>query len=712
MSSGLYTTDELYRLLPEIYRVRDAEHDHVLRELFEVIAEQVNVIAESVEQFYDDQFIETAASWVAPYIGDLIGYRTLYGVVPQVASPRAEVANTIRLRRRKGTASMLEQLARDVTGWPARAVEFFELLTTTQYMNHVRPHAAATASMRQAERLELAQTQRGAFQHQCHTGEMRSITDRSGRYNIQNVGLFLWRIAADELARSPLVDADGAGLRYRLDQLGADRQLYGRPRTETEIAHIAEPLDVPMPLTVRWVSQHRGDYYGNGLTAVLETETGGSLQEILVDDVHICDLSDDPDNPGSWFHQPPPGAAYVALDPFLGRVAWGDPPAAGESRFGTFHHGLAVPIGGGGYDRANRTDAMSTVVTASDGQALGPLLTGAAAGGAVEILDNQRYTAPATITVSTPAPGSADTATVLRSANRVRPHLSRTNQLRLEMDPDTTMVIDGLVLEGAPLVIEESADTGLRNLVLRDCTLVPGVRRTEDGEPATTGRASLIILHPFASVTLDHCIVGPIVAVENSSVTITNSIVDATSTSQIAFCGRDEPAGGGLRTVSNAGHRQTGDGLAPGGHLTMESTTVVGKIHATRLDVSNSILTASLTGVADPWIASVWAERRQVGCLRYSFLPDDARVPQPFRCVPRKGLDPNIVPNHTSLRFGDAGYGQLRRSTDDAIRLGTEDESEMGVTHKLYQPQREINLRLRLDEYLRFGLEAGIFYAT
>ena len=36
----------------------------------------------------------------------------------------------------------------------------------------------------------------------------------------------------------------------------------------------------------------------------------------------------------------------------------------------------------------------------------------------------------------------------------------------------------------------------------------------------------------------------------------------------------------------------------------------------------------------------------------------------------------------------------------------------MGATHELHQPQRETNLRLRLDEYLRFGLEAGFFYAT
>jgi hypothetical protein len=36
----------------------------------------------------------------------------------------------------------------------------------------------------------------------------------------------------------------------------------------------------------------------------------------------------------------------------------------------------------------------------------------------------------------------------------------------------------------------------------------------------------------------------------------------------------------------------------------------------------------------------------------------------------------------------------------------------MGVYHHLHQPQRETNLRVRLDEYLRFGLEAGISYAT
>src|SRR3954470_11307992 len=97
---------QLYELLPAIYRLRDAEGGEPLRALVEVLAGQAAVLEENLAQLYDDLFIETAADWAVPYLGDLIGYRELYGVTPQIASPRAEVANTIGFRRRKGTASM------------------------------------------------------------------------------------------------------------------------------------------------------------------------------------------------------------------------------------------------------------------------------------------------------------------------------------------------------------------------------------------------------------------------------------------------------------------------------------------------------------------------------------------------------------------------------------------------------------------------------
>jgi hypothetical protein len=430
-SSGLYTPDEVYRLLPELYRVRDAEQGGVLRELIEVVTDQVNVLAEGAEQMHDDQFIETCAAWVAPYIGDLVGYRTLHGVVPKVASPRADVANTIRYRRRKGTVAVLEQLARDVTGWPARAVEFFELLAMTQYMNHVRSHAAATAALRDAVRLELGgRFQAGAFEGFAHTAEMRRVATRSGRYNIPNVGVFVWRIQALRLVRSPLVAADVSGRRFRLDPVGTDKPLFCRPRTEQEITHLAEPLDVPMPFPRRWLGAHLGEVYGPGGSLLLETETAAGVVPLLSSGIRVCNLSDDPNVPGAWAHEPQPGDTHVALDPVLGRVAFAAAPAAGETRLATFHYGSALSAGGGGYDRAASLDELSTVVPVAGGAALGPPLASVAGGGGVQILDSRRYEAPASIAATTPAAAAPDRAVVLRSVNRARPLLSRSGQVK------------------------------------------------------------------------------------------------------------------------------------------------------------------------------------------------------------------------------------------------------------------------------------------
>jgi hypothetical protein len=66
----------------------------------------------------------------------------------------------------------------------------------------------------------------------------------------------------------------------------------------------------------------------------------------------------------------------------------------------------------------------------------------------------------------------------------------------------------------------------------------------------------------------------------------------------------------------------------------------------------------------------------------------------------------------SSLRYGDADYCQLSQLCAVEIRKGADDQAEMGAFHDLYQPQREANLSASLTEYLRFGLEAGIFLAS
>jgi hypothetical protein len=99
-------------------------------------------------------------------------------------------------------------------------------------------------------------------------------------------------------------------------------------------------------------------------------------------------------------------------------------------------------------------------------------------------------------------------------------------------------------------------------------------------------------------------------------------------------------------------------------------------------------------------------------------------TPRRFRCQPDLALtgatDPatvariraELAPVFTSTRYRDPGYAQLGFAAHAGLRTGAEDGSEMGAFSSLKQPQREANLRIALDEYLRSGLEAGIFFVT
>jgi hypothetical protein len=684
-------TDRLYELLPAIHRIRDAEQGYPLRELLAVIAGQVAAMEENLEQLYDDQFIETCAPWVAPYIGDLIGYRSLHGVVPNVASPRADVANTIRYRRRKGTASMLEQMAHDVTGWPARAVEFFQLLGWTQNMNHLRTQTHYAPDLRNWEKLHWRDT---AFDTIAHTVDVRHISTVAARHNIPNIGITLWRVREFPLSRSPAVADPNPALNpvinnaqyFRFNPLGTDMELYNKPETEAEISHLAEPRNVPIPLARRWLKAHLDDYYGQDKSLWLELD-GNPPQLIPRNILRICDLSDIKDGGGNviaWAHKPAAGSGLVSIDPVLGRIAFADVPAAAP--LVSFHYGFTIAIGGGEYERGDPDSEPDQTV--QGGAVLQPKLNLVQNGGTVAVLDSGRYVETPSITVN------AGKTVVLRAVNGARPLLAASGDIVLTLDAEATLILDGWVISGGTLIMAGFADTLPRYLVLRDCTLVPGPRSKGDGSTPQADDPGLVVNHPFASVKMERCISAPLHIVAGAEVSLNGCVVDASAQSLIAFRG---PGAGAL---------------APGGALTLESCTVIGKVHTRQLTLaSDCLFVAALTAGGDAWKAPLWAERRQQGCVRFSWVPPNSRTPRRYHCQPEEG-DQETRPHFTSLRYGDPGYCQLRQSTSDKIRRGAHDESEMGVLHDLYQPQREINLRVRLEEYLRFGLEAGLIYGS
>ncbi|MCK1393831.1 YmfQ family protein [Bradyrhizobium sp. 1] len=706
------TPERLYGLMPALHRLRDAAlagdpaTAGPLQALLAAFAREFATLEESVDQLYDDQFIETCAEWVTPYIGDLIGYRPLRGLGGELTSPRAEVADTIAFRRRKGTALMLEELAHDVTGWPAHAVEHFEQLATTQYMKHIRLYAPATCNLRNTAALFRRD---GAFNSIAHTAEMRRPETGAGRYNVPNIGIFLWRLLSLSLTAVPLTpDAgDASGRKFRLNPLGADMQLFRFAQAETDISHLAEPINVPEPLSVRLMAmavqtaqktaqpdaQHDDDY-GDGESLVF-LKPGNQPPQVPTAKVRVCDLRDILDGSGNvigWAHEAQVKAGTIGFDPERGRVLLG--AAADGPLLATFHYGTARQIGGGEYPRIPPEGDIGNEQTVNAGGAWQAKLDLIRTGGRLIIGDSLTYKETPTFRVDDVLGNATPHHVVVAAHDQTRPLLAASGKITLDIGARGRLTLDGLVISGGTLQLADPADVELRELVLRDCTLVPGLTLKGNGSPmALPSPPSLIIKHRFAKVTLERCIVGPIQAVADAEVTLTDCIIDAGAPENVAFAADD--AGGA------------------GAELTVAQCTIIGKVHTKLLKLaSNTIFHAKLdTKPANPWMAPVLVQRRQEGCVRFCYVPPGSITPRRFHCVPDDAA-PSVLPLFTSLRYGDPGYAQLRRTTSLAIRAGGDNDSEIGVLNALFQPQREANLRLRLDEYLRFGLHAGLFFAS
>lgn len=256
---------DFYELLPALYRLRDAEvagassveasSREPLKAFLEVLSEQANIVRESVDAFWDDLFIETCADWVIPYIGDLVGNRPLSGVT---VARRVDVAKTIYYRRRKGTLPMLEELARDVTGWGAHAVEFFELLVWLQNLNHLRLDAArnpdrllhlafdrvGTANVRD---VDVANRVGGPFDVTSHTADVRAPSQNHGWHNIKRIGFFLWRLQSYPLAnvRARARPDAGPPFGFHFSSIGSPTQLFTNPRKEPDPTGLAREFHLP-----------------------------------------------------------------------------------------------------------------------------------------------------------------------------------------------------------------------------------------------------------------------------------------------------------------------------------------------------------------------------------------------------------------------------------------------------------------------------------
>ena len=656
--------DRLYALLPALYRERDAAEGYPLRALLAVIAEQATVLEDDLDQLYDDLFIETCADWVVPYLGALVG-------VSDPEAGRAEVANTLAYRRRKGTAAVLEQLARDITGWPSSVVEYFQRLATTQYLNHPRP---AHRSMAEVRRPRLLGT---PFDTLPRTVEVRRIASERGRFNIPNIGLHCWRIAAHPVTLAPAFALDA--WRFRFDVCGRDLRLFNRPEPEREISHHAEPWNVPLPLSRALLAEHPERYFGRVLAievdgVPVEPGPGQHWRDVIAS----CNLMD---FEGGWANLP---TARLAVDPELGRLAFPASATPSEVRV-SYHHGFSARIGGGEYPRLEgfaagpviRVPNDHTTVQAALDAIMSLLDASDTPAGSVEIGDSEIYAEALQLAV--PAGKSVE----LRAAEGRRPLLALTADAVLGGGDGAEIRLNGLLIAGAALrapTLIDGNPNGLRALTLRHCTLTPGATDF-DADPTPIPR--MHVDTPCA-VHLDRCISGALRLGERVELTLDDSIVDAGASDALALAATDS---------------------RPTGLATVRASTVIGRVHVLELDADNTLFHAA--GAAP----AVRVDRLQRGCVRFCWVPPESITPHRFRCLPDAD-HPRERPNFISLVWGDPGYARLANLGTAALRAGAETGGEIGAFHHLFETRAAMRLRRNLPEYLRLSLEAGVFFES
>ncbi len=766
-------SSNLFNLLPSIYRNRDADAGNILQNLFAILQDAHDAVDNDIAMLYENWFIETCAEWVVPYMGDLLGTPTLQtSNVAGGFTLRSYVAATLSYRKRKGTSIVVEQLARDITNWPALAVEEFQLLATTQYMQHLRPASIATVNMRDAAALASIN---GPFDSAARTADVRGIDDDSisdladsgepasatllrGKPNLNNIAIFLWRIASYAIEGvTPRAMASTPDGRFRFHPAGIDMPLFSPGRALAQFTAPTSAMDVPSPLDRRTLSadlealrQSIVDT-GTGVSAffgdtpVLQILLGGS--PVPAQEISICDLSDI-DASGDWRTLPTSlsytrasDGALVAqkitacVDPVLGRFAL-TAGAPSQPVLTNYSYGFSGNIGGGPYDRTASVEAVMTGVDPNSqsssfwqvavsankllAQDVYPDLSSAVAVwnaqhqgspqfGVIVLLDSETYTAPADpillgdgsslLIVGASWPSLNSTGNIVSytlAAQNCRPHL--VGDLHVSGSaPDGSDNPGTLLLNGLlheGSIVVEAGNLG--RMRLEHYTLIPPAAST-----ATTGSiiiaASTGLENSSLSVEIESSIIGPI--------TFPSGVTGAPS---LTINQSIVDAGGAVAIQARAAD------------ATITGSTILGSIGSSS---ASGLRTLTASNVL--FTGSVRVERVQSGCARYcSFTPDTIAVPRRFRCQPdlaltnitdageAEAIRTSLTPSFTSLTYGDPAYGQLSAGCAPELRAGADDGSEIGAFGFLKQPQRDANLRSVLPEYLRLSFRAGIFYVS
>lgn len=569
------------------------------------------------------------------------------------------------------------------------------------------------------------------------TEPVKVLTQRDrGRYNLQTVSVFLWRLRAWPVTLAPAVPhaveaGDASYSWYHFNQLGRDLPLFNFPQTKLEAASLAQEHHLPgqlrrsalyLELEARRQAEVDGveplpAWFGDQPPFRIYTRgASGGLKElspsgILIANLARCGEAGWERPPGQRTYYPASGGAVekpilALVDPELGRLVFtaGNEPAEGEQVRVSYHYGFSSDVGGGTYERHDelpaRTGFSHYSVHADAGPAAGLRAriiqwlaeTPNTPGAVIEVLDSSIHALdPAELSITVPEGKHLE----LRAANRQRPVISLGGDLQITLERHASLTLNGLWIHGGDVVVSVAPE-GPTSVSLIHCTLVPDT----DGQPGSRLRIVASGDGGGGEVFADGE-QGPMAV----SCTVRRSIVGGL---ELGALGADCV----LELQESIADHRAGTAIHHGGRMRARASTVLGRTHVDVLELASDTL----------FTDTVMSERRQTGCARFSYAPPDSELPPRFQCQPqipeeadaatREAILYRLNPRFTSVRYGQPGYCQLAANMPDEVLRGASDEGEMGVFHHLEQSQRALNLQTGLSEYLRLGLEAGLIFVT
>jgi hypothetical protein len=726
---------DLYSLLPAIYKQQDQQENLSLQALFSVMQQEFDNIQGQIDTSYNNCFIETCETWAEAYIASLLGIQGLDSN-NILATQRARIANTIRYRRRKGQQSVLERIISDVTGWRTSILEYVQLLGATQCLQHIRSNKGQTMNIRNIDSVSTLTT---PFEANAHRIDVRSYPAYPAKFNINNIGLFIWRLVSYPITGAMAYAVTGVINGYTFNPIGLDMQLFNASQSLTDLTQTATESSLPVAIRPTAFAQDLAAnadsgtcvYYGNSntinqitITVVNKGQKSSDASPVPATNIIAADLS-------NWqTMQPTLLKDQIAIDVNLGRFILGDGYTDIDHISVHYNYGFSAPMGGGHYDRgATLAAADENTIYVPAAPANSPNASAATLSEAIalwqsdskyttiQIEDDGSYFIETDLIINNSKHAGASRYCTIQAANNTRPCLQLAATAAIQLDghyDDANPLIvnfNGLLINGT--IDLQNADTqsvliDLQQnveLTIEHCTLAPQFAEPAPDNELTQRKNVISISSTENSMNLqiNNSISGALCLPEHINLTVNDSIIDDQDNGVALAAGQITDSGGIVDT-------------GPGATTSMQRTTVFGKIHVAEVSLlSESIVTGT-----------VISDRAQDGVVRFSYLPMDSRTPPRYLCQPDTDLnsmqqsnsnflDNNssaLQPQFTSTRYNDPGYAQLNINVPQSIATGAANGSEMGCFQSLNQPQYQAQLQALLDEYLPLGLITSLFYVS